>query len=273
MTKAMQGKDAWLQLADALEALNLQNVEPILNRIKGMTSLFTMHPDDIAVLLNELGGIFSVGSADDKSLLLQQRMDEVRKKGEHYPIKKTLEREFGNLRVKWLRLYAPKDTETYPYGTVLVTEDDKYLYPVADDGWFLTSRGIVELPLFDIAENDTDRVDVQDALERFEKALYRVIPPLIPTHIVFDGHAYLITWQALDLADKPSVISADINEAFVVLDVQDEAVCTDDISQQLSTASDHVPPCLSPQQCRMDSIPMDAWRLDKPLPSAGGLTH
>lgn len=271
LTKAMQSSSAWVQLADALEALNVENVEPILERIKGMLSVFTMHADDLQVHLNELGDIFTVGSAEDrdKPLLLQQRIDEVRQKGDYYPIEKTLEREFGNISVKWEPLFAPVDTETYPYGTVLVPADQRYLYPVPEGEWFLTSRGTIELPLFDIAEN-SPADETQEALDKFEAALYSVIPPLIPTHIVLEGHSYLMTWTVWDVGDRSAVAGEEVDDILhPVADIADSAAAQGaDIDVSLSCATGTVPPRLYPQQYRMDAMPIDAWGVDKPLPSA-----
>lgn len=183
----------WRDLASAIFSVNSKVLNPLVDRAKSLSSVFTMKSEDLNVRLNELGEFFSLGqySDEDKPLLLQQRKDELLQKGDLYPIDKTLAREFGENDIRWLPLYAPKDLEQFPYGSVLATEEERASYSDISD-WFLTCRGIVEAPISQIySKPDEDG----NALNSFEATLYRVIPPLIPTHIVFDGQKYVIKFR------------------------------------------------------------------------------
>ena len=116
LVKALQSSPAWLALADAIAQLSATVVEPTLDRLKSRTRLFDMHPEDIKVLFDELGAIARIGRTEeiDRPLLLQQRIDEVHQKNYLYPLKKTLQREFSNVRVSWQPLYAPVDLNARP---------------------------------------------------------------------------------------------------------------------------------------------------------------
>jgi len=195
LTEALKQSTAWRDLADSLEKLNAKCLEPTLDRLKGMTNVFTMHPDDLQVLFDEMGSFFSVGLTEDEDipLLLQQRTDEIHFKGYEYPLKKTFAREFLGVPLSWEQLYAPKDLVNFPYGSKFLLKRD-----IVRDGsdlndYFQTYRAVIFTRL--------DRVQSAFGIDEFERLLSRVAIPLVPTHIAFDGQQYYL--EAIIIGDKP----------------------------------------------------------------------
>lgn len=195
LTEAFKQSSAWRDLADALEKLNAQALEPTLDRLKGMTNVFTMHPDDLQVLFNEMGSFFSVGRTEDEDipLLLQQRTDEIHFKGYEYPLTKTFSREFLGVPMSWEQLYAPKDLVNFPYGSKFLLKRDIVRDGLDPNAYFQTYRAVIFARL--------DQVQGSFGIDDFERLLSRVAVPLIPTHIAFDGQQYYL--EAIIIGDKP----------------------------------------------------------------------
>jgi hypothetical protein len=215
LINALKSVPAWVSLANAIQAVNDAAVEPTLERLKSRTRLFDMHPDDVKVLFSELGAVFSVGNAadEDRPLLLQQRQDEIHQKSTTYPLEKTLEREYENIRVRWRPLFAPCDLGAHPYGSLLSPEPDLGVYEVSPEQWFKTSRGVVEINITDLYRMYPD-LSLDDAMPEFELSVNRVIKPLIPIRIVFDGHYYILRIDISDVLDEISKIEAEAYVSF-----------------------------------------------------------
>ncbi|QUM78803.1 hypothetical protein HWV00_20785 (plasmid) [Moritella sp. 24] len=205
LTNTFRNINAWSELADSLQRVNDAAIEPTLDRLKGMTNVFTMHPDDLQIKFNELGAFFSIGLTDqeDVPLLLQQRTDEVHYKGYEYPLNKTFEREFLNVSMTWQPLYAPKDLVTYPYGSKYLLMRDIINHDLNRNDYFQTRRGVI------FARLDQVNGSFED-LNEFEQLIQRVVHPLIPTDIVFDGQQYFI--ESILYLDKPLKLSVEHSE-------------------------------------------------------------
>lgn len=199
----LKANPAWLALANAVQAVNDDVVEPTLERLKARPRLFDMRPEDVKVLFDELGSVFAVGdpSVEDRPLLLQQRQDEIRQKTTTYPLEKTLEREYENVSVRWRPLFAPVDLVAHPYGTVLVTEESKDSFGIPDSDWFLTSRGVVEISVSDVYRLYPGS-NFEEAVPKIEQDIKRFITPLVPVRIVFDGYSYTLRVDMTDVFDK-----------------------------------------------------------------------
>lgn len=213
LIKSMQSSAAWVALADALAVVIDQVVEPTLMRLKARPRLFDMHPDDVKVLFDELGANATIGRSEvpDRPLLLLQRLDEVHQKNYLYPLKKTLQREFNNVRVAWKPLFAPKDLQLKPYGTVLAREADKGLYlDVPEDGWFKTSRGVLQINLSDIYALYPG-LFASDVMERFVAEVDLIIRPLLPTRIVYDGQLFVLQVETQDVIDTLKYVGSDLD--------------------------------------------------------------
>lgn len=213
LIKSMQNSAAWTALADALAVVMDQVVEPTLTRLKARPRLFDMHPDDVKVLFDELGANATIGRTEvqDRPLLLLQRLDEVHQKNYLYPLKKTLQREFSNVRVSWVPLFAPTDLATYPYGSVLAREVDKGLYQnVPADGWFKTSRGLLQINLEDLYRLYPN-LSGADLMDRFVADVDQVLMPLLPTRIVYDGQLFVLQVYLSDVLESLALKSIQLD--------------------------------------------------------------
>lgn len=213
LTKSMQKSAAWAALADALQVVISSVVEPTLERLKARPRLFDMHPDDVKTLLDELGSVVSIGkvSVTDRPLLLQQRLDEVHQKNTLYPLKKTLQREFSNIRVAWKPLYAPINVASKPYGALFARDVDRPLYPdVPLDGWFKTSRGVLQVNITDLYLAYGGQLQL-GSIEQFLADVDQVMRPLLPTRIVYDGQLFLLEVSVRDAGDSIKKFGSDLD--------------------------------------------------------------
>lgn len=104
---------------------------------------------------NELGQFFTIRTSNSSSvpMLLQQRLDEIHFKGTERPINQTIYREFNGISVLWDPIYAPVDLERHPYGTVLIPESTLETTGGTFGEMFLTSRGMISIPINDPPDN------------------------------------------------------------------------------------------------------------------------
>ncbi len=201
-------------LADIMQNLFTAVVEPYLTRITNRKSFFTMDNDDLDTRIEEMGQFFTIRSSDasSKPMLLQQRLDEIHFKGTSRPITQTFYREFNGIPITWEPLYAPVDTTTYPYGSRLIAENNLTAVGDAFGELFLTSRGVISIPLTDLMkliESETGN-DIKTSSQLTEEALTKfkqVVEPLLPLHIVFDGMQLMATFTIQEHADTTSLIS------------------------------------------------------------------
>ncbi|MGF1905264.1 hypothetical protein [Aliivibrio salmonicida] len=257
LIKSMRKTVAWTELAKSLETLNEQVIEPNLTRLKGMTSVFTMHKDDLQVLFNELGAYFAVGRSedDDIPLLLQQRRDEIHYKGYEYPLQKTFDREFLGIPMSWQQFYAPKDLKTHPYGSKFILLRDIENEGLNPDDFFMTYRAVIFARL--------DQVKGKMGIDEFEALLSAVALPLIPTHICFDGQQYYI--EAIILGDYP--IEAHLTASMVV--ESKTALSKPDVINQTSStiqsnyfATDDKNQVITKDLISFDDFPLDSIPLE-----------
>ena len=177
-----------------------------------MKSVFTMASGDLDTKIAELGEFFTIRASDasSKPILLQQRLDEIHYKGTERPITQTFYREFGGVPITWQPLYAPIDTETYPYGTRLISADILDSVGDAYGELFLTSRGMVSIPLNDLAGLVTRNGGYASPAEITAQALVKfnqVVKPLLPLHIVFDGMQVYTQITVKDRIDRGRLVS------------------------------------------------------------------
>jgi hypothetical protein len=216
LTSSKQDSAMQKGLADIVQSLVESVVEPLLTRITNRKSFFTMYDVDLDTRIEEMGQFFTIRSSDasSKPMLLQQRLDEIHFKGTSRPITQTFYREFNGIPITWQPLYAPIDTTTYPYGTVLIAENN--VDSVGDNfgDLFLTSRGVISIPLVEltalIAAETGDSIKTssqmtEEALTKFKQ----VVLPLLPLHIVFDGMQLLAVFSIDERSDFGTLISVD----------------------------------------------------------------
>lgn len=198
LTDNKKSSGMWNGLAEILQKIFSQHVDPVLARISARRSIFTMAEEDIETRVNELGSFFTIRSSDASSvpMLLMQRLDEVHFKGTTRPITQTFYREFNGIPISWQPLYAPANVSRYPYGSILVSAETLEKFGDAYGEMFMTSRGVISISINDLAaliaqdvtgELTQDKVTAE-ALTKFKQ----VVVPLLPLHIVFDGMQLLI---------------------------------------------------------------------------------
>ena len=264
LTKALRESEGWKDLVITLDAVNQKVIEPFLIRAKTLTSLFYMSEEDLNIRLDEMGSLMSFGQFDDvnKPLIIQQRTDEIHHKHTLYPLSKTLLREFGTRRVRWRRLYAPADFDTWPYGTIFVTKNNQQLYP-SITSWIRVSRGVIETPISDFyKEAGGDINKAEKLIAQFKKSLDEVVEPLIPTHIVFDGQIFTIYISIRERTDVALFLRSGINHDLEqAIEVQDLITTSSTISNKYSIGNDS-PELFYPCEYRMDCIDMDVCGLD-----------
>lgn len=199
LAAAFKKSVGWYDLANSLDKLNSSVVEPLLVRLKALPNLYEMHPDDLQVRLDELGANFSIGVVEDEDvpLLLQQRTDEIQFKDYEYSFSQLFKREFKGVVMHWEALYAPRDLTTYPYGSKFILYRDIISSELDINDYFLTQRAVI------FARLDMVRLNFGDVAP-FEELLHRVIPPLMPVNIAFDGQQYYL--ESIILTGKESEI-------------------------------------------------------------------
>ena len=60
LTAAKQAAPMWTELAEAVQEVFEQQIEPLLTRLRGLSSAYTMTSDDLALRISELGEFFLI---------------------------------------------------------------------------------------------------------------------------------------------------------------------------------------------------------------------
>ena len=186
LSPAKSNEPVWQELAGLLERFLDEFVEQHIQRLEGLRSVHTMHPDDLSRTIREMGAVFEVGLiADaDKPLAVTMRRDEIHKKNTLQPIYTVLRRDFDNLEITWQPLWAPKDKVAYPYGSKFYTEREIKSRGWSFDDYYMTYRGVLEIPAGEVARLGMTRDELVGHLRRRMNALR-------PAHIVYDGEWFI----------------------------------------------------------------------------------
>lgn len=264
LTTAKQGSPLWGELAEAIQELVDQHALPLVERLKNMKSAFTMSEPDIDRKIDELGRFFAIRAvtAEIKPIVFMQRLDEIHLKDTEYPLINTLWREFGGLSVRWAPLYAPVDLKKYPYGSVLITKDDSRRTGGMYGDMFLTSRGVIRLPLNEIMRTSQSD-DFDQVVEGLIREIKVYVEPLLPLHIVFDGHQLELIYTIKEAEEWLRVLSECITEGMTTAELVDVLSVSDSIDASgieafiLRGGIAHEDCCV-----RFDQTPVDCWSLD-----------
>lgn len=271
LTAAKQAAPMWAELADAVQEVFEQQIEPLLERLRGLSSAYTMTSEDLALRIAELGEFFILSdrvAEADWPLALMQRHDEIHLKKTDYPIISTLSREFNGMKVSWEPLYAPKDQTLYPYGTRFSIKSQLETETIPVDDWFMTSRGVIRLPLTALQTSFPGVVTVDDQATAFEEVMTRFIEPLIPLHIVFEGAQYYLQYVLPELDEIFALLLADAGQTLPpILEKLEKATAKSDAVQTLPVANNSVEYQYS-QRARLDVQRLDSWTLDRPIPGS-----
>lgn len=270
LTAAKQAAPMWSELAEAVQEVFEQQVEPLLTRLRGLSSAYTMTSEDLALRIAELGEFFILSERVDKEdwpLALMQRHDEIHLKKTDYPLVSTLSREFSGMKVTWEPLYAPKDQALYPYGTRFSIKSQLDSETIPPDDWFMTSRGVIRLPLTSLQASFPGALTVDDQATAFEEVMTRFIEPLVPLHIVFEGAQYYLRYVLPELEELIKHVLHEAGQTFppALERLERVAGTKADAVQTMPAANNGVEYQYS-QRARMDVQPLDSWTLDRPIP-------
>lgn len=272
LTAAKQAAPMWTELADTVQQLFDQQVTPVLDRLRGMTSTFTMEREDLSRKINDLGPFFATSdrvAEEDWPLALMQRQDEIHLKKTDYPIVSTINREFTGMKVEWQPLWAPIDQEAWPYGTRFTTKEWMPFEDIPPEGWFMTARGVIKLPVDKLQGVLPLLQTVDEQTTEFESILRRLVEPLIPLHIVYDGAQYYITYVLQEADEWIAALAWDATQTSPPARERVELT-----TRWITAASETYPPANNPGEyrhsarARLDAFRIDAWTIDKPLPGA-----
>ncbi|UTZ44606.1 hypothetical protein [Vibrio campbellii] len=208
LTNVKNNEQAWGDLTNALgDALEVY-VEPWLDRIKSRISLFEQGTEELHIELKELGDFFSFGDIEDENLAITilQRKDQIHFKRTLSPLISTLNREFYGVGVSWQALYNPIDAE---YGVGMVTKETSNGKLDLNKYW-LTSRGIIQVPINKVLSPDRG---LNDILDEFDKEIERVVKPLIPLRIVYDGVLYIIIYQIKERLESLELVDVGVAQS------------------------------------------------------------
>ena len=188
LTQAKQKSPLWREFAEALTKVFGDHYEPLLERLKGLSSITTHHIEDLDIRIAELGSLFDYESRvepEDRALAVVYRLDEIHQKNSAFNIDAALSRDFGGLDIEWLPLYAPNTGVAYG-------DDFRTAKELQDNGldindWYMTSRGVLNANLADIFNLGYTR-------EKFVELLRKKVRFLVPTHGVYDGERLYLTY-------------------------------------------------------------------------------
>ncbi|WP_241612930.1 phage tail protein [Rosenbergiella epipactidis] len=260
-----QNTELWSSFAEAIQTLYESEIEPVIKRISDRRSFFTMAPQDLDTRTAEYGRFFVMGEVEpsQKAMLLTQRLDEIHFKGTTRPIEQTFWREFGNLPVTWQPLYAPVNTDKFPYGSYLITEDAISVAKTTYGEFFLTSRGNIQVDLNALYEyygiSDRDNI-IKTLLEKFDL----IIAPLMPLHMVFDGISLLLAFKLADNAERFTLFEQVVSIAGMKWSAKAENLTTVGLTAGTYFNADRTDKSITQVALSMDQYPLDAWLLDAP---------
>lgn len=271
LTAAKQAAPMWTELAEAVQEVFEQQIEPLLTRLRGLSSAYTMTSDDLALRISELGELFLLSDRVDETdwpLALMQRHDEIHLKKTDYPLVSTISREFSGMKVTWEPLYAPKDQVRFPYGSRFSIKSQLEFEDIPESEWFLTSRGVIRLPLTSLQSSFVGATSIDDQATAFEAVMNRFIEPLIPLHIVFEGAQYYLQYTLPELEEVIKHLLTSANQTFPrVLEVVEVARTKSDAVQTMPIANNGVEYKYS-QRARLDAQRLDSWTLDRAIPGS-----
>lgn len=267
LTQTKSKEQSWADLATALAHGIHEHVEGLLDRIKSRNSLYDMNHEDLLLETEELRTVLPIPdsvSEEDLPHVIMRRQDEIHFKRTVYPLIATIAREFAGMDVTWEPLYAPCDLETYPYGELFITqhEIDNYLSQgMTQDDFFMTSRGVIRVPINDIAGGSNGVTE--ESIATFEARVRRFIYPLIPLRIVCDGQSYFISISMTDIVEFINPMQAKITG---LLNTEEESDATQNKPSEITalvTTTDEAKASPIYGTPRMDSVPCDAIILDR----------
>jgi len=173
----------WTGLATALQSYWEAEFDPLHDALLRLRSVYTATPEDLARKMREKGDYFSPDfpTEYDQPLAVAWRESEVLRKNFEFLFKSVFRRNFANLNVSWIPLYANKRKA---YGTDFIAEPD--LLPWQKQHvYYETSRGRLSCDLGHIHRQGMTKTQF---LGLAENLVFRYKP----AHIVYDGPIFYI---------------------------------------------------------------------------------
>lgn len=261
----------WHGLAVAMSEIYISHLQPLVTRLASLNSYFAMDQDDLNTRISELGKFFYFTNNvndEDLPLAVMQKMDEIHFKRTDLPIKNTISREFNGLSVEWAACYAPKiitppDSKDYTkklYNGSLVnalrTEYEIVAGGEDINNYFMTSRGVIQISITGLAKSGISQ-------EELSNLIARLIKPIIPLEIVFDGEQFLIHYDILEPIEMFVFGKDKLTQTFKdsILDSKDFAFLTSKLLSQI-TLKNSINGKPENYIMPFDLIPLDRWLLD-----------
>jgi len=181
------------EIFEAIDEYWEQNIAPTQQRLINLRSVFTASEEDLSKMLEELTAYFDDASDElTKPLSIFWKRNEIRNKNSEWAIEALLQRiKIDTKDIGFQRMYAPKDTVTYPYGGTFLTADQITDMGADLNDYFLTSHMTFNINLDDIYGNDWEEDALRFVIERYFEENVR------PGHIVFDGVNFYIYHQII----------------------------------------------------------------------------
>ncbi|MBU2968795.1 hypothetical protein KO527_05455 [Pseudoalteromonas sp. C2R02] len=258
LSKIKQQSDGWSQLSIAMQSTIDTLAEPLINRMKGMQSLFTADDVDINIVEKELGDFFKVSgdlAGKDKALALLVKRDDINHKETLKPVKDMFLREFSGLKIEWEALYANGDLLTYPYGTSLITHNQIVQEGLNKEEYFLTSRGKIRLNAHDILAQGY-------SLSEFSLILRDKVDAIRPVHIVYDGEEIFLLYELLEQPDLHLMSVRNVRRTFPAIDDSHLYSAKRSINRKYNAFTNNV---IKYQYFKMDELPCDVFPTDTKL--------
>lgn len=191
----------WTGLAKAIQTFWEDNFDSLHTGLVNLRSIYTMSGPDLALKMRDKGSFFYPDwpTEFDQPLAVAWREGEILRKSTEYIIKSTFRRNFRNVSIDWIPLYAPKDEE---YGTLFLTEKTvRFLNESLAEDYWLTSRGVVSVDLESMYSGGSFTKST------FSPIVKRLINKLKPLHIVYDGIIYeWETEQDINITSNSKVV-------------------------------------------------------------------
>lgn len=192
LTPANAQSERWTDLAKAVEAFWDQNFEPSMDAFERSRSVFTADDADITLKLAERGKKFEVAlpiTPSSMAMAYAMRSYEIHQKDHQDALEIVLQRDFGNVVIRWMPLKAPI---ALPYGELFITDVENQWIGIPESELWQTSRAKVLVDTSAALAFGLDRPAVAAALQR-------KLDELRPAHIVYDGMLF-ISWFPIEVA-------------------------------------------------------------------------
>lgn len=222
LPEVKQKAPMWREFADAVQELFDMHIKPVYQRIEGLSSFFSMQEQDLRRKIGDLGKFFYFSDAvdvEDLPLAIMQRLDEVHFKRTDLLIHNAIVKEFKGVEVEWTPLYAPiaitpvgSDDYTKEVTVHGIAPSLKSMEAIKKSGrnpdeYFLTSRGVIKVNVLSLL----DKGFTQD---KFVETVNKVITPIIPLEIVFNGADFFMTYTIIEPREWLKLITDKFKEDF-----------------------------------------------------------